>query len=194
MVEPPSVPTEQLTDWRRTTDATETPFSALGLTVTARFLLYEDERLRTAIREETGVDRTWRFFLAARLTLDPTPPVTRTLRNLVANRASRGFVDRLSEREFGAVERVDRRPLRVGGEAARLFQYDARCRVDGLTLPVTAWLAVWAPGSDFRMAGGAYPTGVDSGAAEDTLADSIESRLDPTGFRSELFDLVRATH
>jgi hypothetical protein len=191
MVAPPSVPDELLTDWRQVDDVTETPFSAAGLTVTARVLLYEDDRLRTAVRERTGVDRSWRFFLATRLELAPSPPVTGALRGLVASRASRGFVDRLGDRGFDDVDRVERRSLRVGDADARLFGYDARCRVDGVTLSVDGWLAVWAPDRSFRLAGGAYPTGVVDGA--EAAADALADHLDPSAFRTELFELIRGT-
>jgi hypothetical protein len=189
MIDPPSVPDARLVDWRRTSDATETPFATPGLTVTARIRLYEDDRLREAVRERTGVDRSWRFFLATRLDLTPSPPVTGALRGLVASRASRGFADRLEDRGFEAVERVERRRLAVGDDDARLFGYGARCRVDGVTLSVDGWLAVWAPDREFRLAGGAYPVAVVDGGAE--AADALADCLDPSAFRSELFELIR---
>jgi hypothetical protein len=189
MVDPPSVPEERLTDWRRASDLTDTPFSAPGLTVTARIRLYEDDRLRAAVRERTGVDRSWRFFLATRLELTPSPPVTGALRGLVASRASRGFTDRLEDRGFEAVERTERRSLLVGDDDARLFGYDARCRVDGVSLSVDGWLAVWAPDRAFRLAGGAYPIAVVDGAGP--TADALANCLDPSAFRSELFELIR---
>jgi len=194
MVAPPSVPSERLTDWRQASDITETPFSAGGLTVTARILLYEDDRLRGTVRERTGLDRSWRFFLASRLELEPSPPVTGMLRRLVASRASRGFADRLGDRGFVDVDRTERRSLRVGDADARLFRYDARCRVEGVTLDVDGWLAVWDPNGAFRLAGGAYPTAVVAGgpAAEEVVA-ALEAHLDPEAFRAELFELIRGT-
>jgi len=192
MVELPSVPEGRLTDWRQADDLTDTPFSAPGLTVTARILLYEDDRLRAAVRERTGVDRSWRFFLATRLELAPSPPVTGALRGLVASRASRGFADRLEDRGFDAVDRVERRTLRIGDHDARLFGYDARCRVDGVTLSVDGWLAVWAPDRAFRLAGGAYPTGVVD-ASDDRTADTLRDCFDPSAFRADLFALLRET-
>jgi hypothetical protein len=189
MTDPPSVPETRLADWRHAGDTTETPFAAPGLTVTARIRLYEDDRLREAVRERTGVDRSWRFFLATRLELSPSPPVTGALRGLVASRASRGFVDRLVDRGFEDVDRVERRSLRVGDQDARLFGYDARCRVDRVVLSVDGWLAVWAPDRAFRLAGGAYPTAVVDGEGE--TADTLANRLDPDAFRAELFELVR---
>ena len=189
MVEPPSVPEDRLADWRRANDLSDTPFAAPGLTVTARILLYEDDRLRAAVRERTGVDRSWRFFLATRLELTPSPPVTGALRGLVASRASRGFADRLEDRGFESVERTERRSLRVGDDDARLFGYDARCRVDGVTLSVDGWLAVWAPDRSFRLAGGAYPIAVVDGDGD--TADALADCLDPSAFRAELFELIR---
>jgi hypothetical protein len=189
MVAPPSVPEDRLADWRRANDLTDTPFAAPGLTVTARILLYEDDRLRAAVRERTGVDRSWRFFLATRLELAPSAPVTGPLRGLVASRASRGFADRLEDRGFEAVERTERRSLRVGDDDARLFGYDAHCRVDDVSLSVDGWLAVWAPDRSFRLAGGAYPIAVVDGDGE--TADALADCLDPSAFRAELFELIR---
>jgi len=189
MAEPPSAPEDRLADWRRANDLTDTPFAAPGLTVTARILLYEDDRLRAAVRERTGVDRSWRFFLATRLELAPSPPVTGALRGLVASRASHGFADRLEDRGFESVERTERRSLRVGDDDARLFGYDARCRVDGLSLSIDGWLAVWAPDRSFRLAGGAYPIAVVDGGGE--TADALADCLDPSAFRAELFELIR---
>ena len=189
MVEPPSIPEDRLADWRRANDLSDTPFAAPGLTVTARILLYEDDRLRAAVRERTGVDRSWRFFLATRLELTPSPPVTGALRGLVASRASRGFADRLEDRGFESVERTERRSLRVGDDDARLFGYDAHCRVDDVSLSVDGWLAVWAPDRSFRLAGGAYPIAVVDGDGE--TADALADCLDPSAFRAELFELIR---
>ncbi|GAB6861457.1 hypothetical protein ACFR97_06400 [Haloplanus litoreus] len=191
MVASPTVPEQRLADWRLATDTTETPFSAGGLTVTARILLYEDDRLRETVRERTGLDRSWRFFLASRLELTPTLPVTGALRGLVASRASRGFADRLDDRGFTAVDRIERRSLRIGDEDARLFRYDARCRVEGVTLAVDGWLAVWAPDRGFRLGGGAYPTGIVD--ADVSVDESLADCLDPGTFREELFALIRAT-
>lgn len=192
MADPPSVPADRLADWRTVDDTTETLFSAAGVTVTARLLRYEDDRLRARVREQTGVDRSWRFFLAARLELTPQPPVTGALRGLVASRADRGFVDRLEDRGFDAVDRVERRTLQIGEHEARLFGYDARCRVDGVALSVDGWLATWTPDRAFRLAGGAYPTGV-ADASDDRMADVLRDCFDPSAFRSDLFALLRAT-
>jgi len=192
MVTPPSVPTEHLTDWRCADDTTETLFSAGGVTVTARLLLYEDDHLRSRVRERTGADRSWRFFLAARLELAPRPPVTGALRGLVASQASRGFANRLEDRGFDAVDRVERRTLRIGNHDARLFGYDARCHVDGVTLSVDGWLATWTPDRDFRLAGGVYPTGIVQ-SADDETADALRDCFDPSTFRADLFALLRGT-
>jgi hypothetical protein len=196
MVSPPSIPEGRLCGWRLTTDTTDTPFSTAGVTVTARILVYADDRLREAVRQRTGVDRTWRFFLAARLELSPSPPTTGALRSLVVSRAGRGFAGRLRNRGFTAVDRTERRTLRIGDQDARLLRYDARCPVGGLTLSVDGWLAVWVPDRNFRLAGGAYPTAVvdtpSEGDGDDTAA-AVADCLDPSTFRAELFELIRGT-
>ncbi|WP_338738877.1 hypothetical protein [Haloplanus salilacus] len=192
MVAPPAVPDERLSNWRRVDDTTETPFDAAGVTVSARVVLFEDDDLRTVVRDRAGVDRIWRFFLAARLSVSPVPPVPGTLRGLVATRAGRDFADRLDARGFTAVDRVERRSLRIGDDDATLFRYDARCHVEGVTLSVDGWLATWVPDRDVRLAGGAYPTGVVD-ATEPDAAAALRDALDPTAFRSELFELIRGT-
>jgi len=192
MVAPPSVPDERLSDWRPVDDSTETPFDTPGVTVSARVVLFEDDALRTAVRDRIGVDRLWRFFLAARLSVSPTPPVPGALRGLVATRAGRDFADRLETRGFVDIDRAERRSLRVGDDDATLFRYDARCHVEGVTLSVDGWLATWVPDRDVRLAGGAYPTGVGDAAEPDTAA-ALRDALDPAAFRSELFELIRGT-
>jgi hypothetical protein len=192
MVAPPAVPDELLAEWRRANDTSETPVAPPGVTVSARVLVFEDDALRTAVRDRAGVDRSWRFFLAARLSVSPTPPIPGTLRGLVATRAGRDFADRLEARGFTDVDRTERRSIRVGDDDATLYRYDARCRVGGVTLSVDGWLATWVPDRDLRLAGGAYPTGV-ADAADPDAAAALRELLDPDTFRSELFELIRGT-
>lgn len=192
MVASPSVPDERLSGWRQVDDSTETPFDAPGVTVSARLLLFADDTLRTAIQDRAGVDRTWRFFLAARLSVSPTPPVPGTLRGLVATRAGHDFADRLDARGFTDVDRAERRSFRVGDDDATLFRYDALCQVEGVTLSIDGWLATWVPDRDVRLAGGAYPTAIVDAADPDAAA-ALRDTLDPAAFRSELFELLRET-
>jgi hypothetical protein len=192
MVAPPSVPDERLSDWRQIDDSTETPFDAPGVTVSARLRLFADDTLRTAIQDRAGVDRMWRFFLAARLSVSPTPPVPGTLRGLVATRAGHDFADRLDARGFTDVDRAERRSFRVGDDDATLFRYDALCQIEGVTLSIDGWLATWVPDRDVRLAGGAYPTAIVDAADPDAAA-ALRDTLDPAAFRSELFDLLRET-
>ena len=51
------------------------------------------------------------------------------------------------------------------------------------------WPSVADPDRAFRLAGGAYPTAVVDGEGE--TADALADCLDPSAFRSELFELVR---
>jgi hypothetical protein len=64
-----------------------------------------------------------------------------------------------------------------------------------VTLSVDGWLAAWTPDRTFRLAGGAYPTGVVDADASmaDSAVESLAACLDPGSFREELFALVRAT-
>ncbi|MFC6726567.1 hypothetical protein ACFQE1_19800, partial [Halobium palmae] len=71
---PPTVPDGRLDGWRLVEESTDTPFDVRLLRVVAHTAVYEDADLRETIRDRTGVDGRWRFFLASRVTLEPTPP------------------------------------------------------------------------------------------------------------------------
>lgn len=184
-------------EWRET-ESDERALLGLGrVEVRTATMVYEDDRLRERIREATGIDRTWRFFFAARVDV-PGSSDSRTLRALVANRARSGFADRLRERGFERIERAERRSLRVGDGKAEATRYDAVCRLDGVGVDVEGWLTVRpdpAGARSFLLAGGGYPRSVrsasETGRADDRVRGDINGFLDPERFRSELFDLVR---
>ncbi|WP_313695028.1 hypothetical protein [Halorarum halobium] len=200
----PPVPVERLAegDWRELERAAWRPFDVGLLAVDATRVVYEDATLRNRIRESTGIDGSWRFFLAARLELSPTPPGSRALTALVTDRALSGFVDVLAERGFADVRRAASwdepatRPVAEQGDdrepSDAPVEYVARCTVDGVSLRATALALVRPVEGGYVLAGGAYPTGVRD-APDGVGADAIERELDPARFRSELLALVRAT-
>lgn len=191
MASSPAVASERIDGWRRVDERVDTPFDIRLVKVTAATTVYEDPDLAAAIREAAGVDGPGRFFLTSRVSLQPQPPMSGTLRKLVTDRVARDFASQLQDRGFTAVERTDERPFSVAGADARLVAYDGVCPVGGLTLDVQGWLAVWAVDGDFVLAGGAYPTRVRE--SDDELAgETLQERLRPKQFRDELFELVRA--
>lgn len=188
-IEPPrvSVPT----GWRRVEESVDRPFDVRVVSVTAATRVWEDEATATAIREETGGDRTWRFFFASRLVLRPAPGSSKPLQRLVTARALDGFEDRLRDRGFRSVARRESRNLPVRDRDATLTRFEAVSPVDQLdaVLSVEGDAAVWSAGREFRMAGGAYPVEVRRGTGDAVAA--VADALDPEGFRSELLDLIR---
>ena len=180
---------DALSGWTLVESEVTTPFDAGVVAVQAHTFVYEDDGLRSAVRDRTGVDRTWRSFFASRVRLTPTPPRSRALDGLVARRARRGFADRLRARGFESVQTGERRRLAVGDCEATATRYDARCPVEGVTVRVEGWLAVWADeeSDDYLLAGGAYPRELDGEGAV-----AFRMAVDPARFRDELFSSMRA--
>ena len=194
---PPTLPDDRLAGWRRVERTTDRPFELGPVAVTATTVVYEDERLRQRLRETTGIDGQWRFFFASRLAISPATPPSGALRRLVTDRARRGFRDRLRDRGFESPAERDRRTIRIDGTEAEVTAYDATCRLGGVDLSVVGWLAVWPDGSEFLLAGGAYPTGVVDGRpvarGDETPEGDLAGHLRPDEFRDDLFGLIRAT-
>ena len=149
-MEPPVVPRDRLAGWTLVAEATERPFEAGPVSVTAGTVRYE---------RETPPPRP--FFFASRLRISPDTGPNHALTRLVESRAREGFRDRLADRDIGDLARRDERRLAVDDPAASgatLTVFHGRCAVDGERVPVEALLAVWEAG-EYLLAGGAYPTG-----------------------------------
>ncbi|RLM51686.1 hypothetical protein [Halorubrum sp. Atlit-28R] len=149
-MEPPVVPRDRLEGWTLVAEATERPFEAGPVSVTAGTARYE---------RETPPPRP--FFFASRLCISPDTGPNPALTRLVESRAREGFRDRLADRRIGDLARRDERRLDVDDPAASpatLTVFHGRCAVDGERVPVEALLAVWEAG-EYLLAGGAYPTG-----------------------------------
>jgi hypothetical protein len=198
---PPTLPEDRLAGWRQVDRTTDRPFEVGPVAVTATTVVYEDERLRRRLHETTDIDDQWRFFFASRLAISPTTPPSGALRRLVTDRARRGFRDRLRDRGFESPAERDRRTIRIDGVEADVTAYDATCRLGDLRLSVVGWLAVWPDGTEFLLAGGAYPTAVvenggdeeDGVGAGESGSGAVAEHLDPDEFRDDLFALIRAT-
>jgi hypothetical protein len=164
-MEPPVVPRDRLDGWTRVAAATERPFDAGPVSVTAATVRYE---------REAPPPRP--FFFASRLRIAPDTPPNPALTRLVESRAEDGFRDRLADRSITDVARSEDRRFEVddpAASAATLSVFHGRCAVDGESVPVEALLATWAAG-EYLLAGGAYPSG-----------DGVEAT------RREVLELVR---
>lgn len=185
-------------EWELYEQTSGVVFSLPSAEVSEHTLVYEDRALRADIREVTGgvLDRVWRFFFATRLTVSPPPPPgvgTASWYPTVASEARDAFADDLRERGFRNVERHRGQRMRTkAGKRARLTKFTADYPVqrdgDEASLPTESFLAVWADGREFRLAGGAHPTSFD-GALGEAERDGLG--LTPTGYRNDLLDLIR---
>jgi hypothetical protein len=185
--------------WALSEQTSETVFKLSAASITGHTRVYEDERLRTVVREATDgeLDRTWRFFFAMRLSFSPSlPPGVGPMAvfGTVASEADKTFVSDLQERGFRDVSKSRRERIRVdSSDRARLRTYSATVDVDipgeGVRpLDTAGFMAVWTTDGSFRLAGGAYPR-----TPLDEFLDVEDERLatDPQGFREELLDLIR---
>lgn len=196
----PAVPTDALAagGWRERERRETRAFDAAVVTVDAATVVYEDVALRDRLREATGLDRLWRFFVASRLTLSPATATSAALTKLVANRAHAGFADTLGDRGFEGVRRTGDEATDAGFAAAALREdsrvagYEALCRLDGVGVRARGWAAVRPVDGAYLLVGGAYPTALRE-APDDATADAVADALDPERFREDLFALMRDT-
>jgi hypothetical protein len=198
----PSLPATLDDEWTLYERTAGVVFSLPTAEISEQTLVYEDATLRAAVRDATdgALDRVWRFFFATRLTVSPPPPPgvgTASWYPTVASEARDAFADDLRERGFRDVDRHRGQRMRTrSGKRARLTKFTADYPVardgdetDETSLPTEGFLAVWADGGEFRLAGGAHPTSFD-GALDETERDALG--VDPTSYRNELLELIRA--
>jgi len=194
-------------------------FDAGAASVTGRTVLYADAEIETALdaagtgerlgplsgtdagrdRENrlVGIDTVAPFAFATALSFRPAlaPGIgPATVFPVILTEARRAFARDFRARGFESVDRERRQQIRTEtGDRARLTRYTAvhplapdtpadRLRVEG-------WLAVWTREDAFRVAGGAYPT---KGLTELLAGQETPLATDPSSFRSDLLDLVRA--
>lgn len=133
-LDPPSVPADRLAGWVETDRSVETAFDAKLVSVRAHTVVYDDRDLRERVREATDIDHQWRFFLAARLRLEPRTEPSGPLTRLVADRARSGFRDRLADRGFQQLRRTETTRRERDGTTTREATYEAV-----LPLDATQW-------------------------------------------------------
>ncbi|MCL7418627.1 MAG: hypothetical protein M8354_12425 [Halalkalicoccus sp.] len=172
--------------WVLNERTSETVFSLSGLDVEGHTVLYEQPTIRNQIREESedgALDQPWCFFFATRLAFEP-PLVgigPMAVFPMVLSNARREFVADLEDRGFEAVNRGRTQRVRTdSGDRVRLTKYAARFQTTDLDAGIEAWFGVWIHEGEFRIAGGAYPTG------------GLPVDLDPSAYREDLLDLLRS--
>jgi hypothetical protein len=195
-VAPPDLPRDRLADdgWSLVEDEVETLFSLPTARVEGRTQVYEDTRLREAVRGTTGFDQMWRFFFATQVSFTPSlaPGIAPLVRPKVVREARSSFAENLVERGFEKVKQGDTRQARVRSGATAEFTpfkalfrlpEDAGADLGGETLEMEGFLAVWRD-DGFVVAGGAYPAG---------LADLVDGEVSADeDYRHDLLDLIRS--
>ena len=200
----PAIPEDRLDGWTRTEAFSETVFRLSRVSVEGHTVVYEDERLRTAVREASdgAFDRMWRFFFATGLDFSPPLPPgvgPAAVFSTVASNADDQFVATLEDRGFRDVSQGRRERIRVEtGDRARLRRYNAELDVESgggdiHSLPTAGLLAVWTVDGEFRLAGGAYPTR-SLAAVLGIQSDDSRLTVDPDRFRDDLLGLIRAVN
>ncbi|MFB6188426.1 MAG: hypothetical protein ABEI57_00950 [Halapricum sp.] len=216
----PDVPESRLEDggWEQCVRTDSTVFRTLTASIIGHTLVYEDAVLRNALDRagfaeairsastdadsqliETGEDgEYWRFFFATALSFRPplAPGVgPASMRPTVVSQARRSFEQDLRSRGFENVQRGSSQRVRTAsGERASLGKVTASCPFEGLPtdeLRIEGWVAVWATGGAFRIAGGAYPIGGLDGLLA-SIPAAERPTTDPNDYRAELLDLIRA--
>lgn len=217
----PEVGTAELEDdgWERRVRSESEVFRTPSAAIMGHTVLYEDATLRDALDGvgygtllasddsesggqmiETGDSSGyWRFFFATGLSFRPplAPGIgPASMRPTVVSEARKAFVSDLQARGFDDVDRGRSQRFRTANrDRARVQKVTASYPFESdepvEALDIEGWIAVWATGESFRIAGGAYPIrGLDDLLAESN-ADERPS-TDPTAYRNELLDLIRA--
>lgn len=170
-----------LDGWALSEDTTETLFSLPTARVEGHTLVYEDAELRARVRETHEADHPWRFVFVTEVRFSPplAPGGAAMVKPTLVVEAGTRFAEDLRERGLRGVEKGRTETMRVGGTRARLSDFRAAYELGGEAVPIRGWLAVWEDG-DFRVAGGAYPEA------------SLGGLFDPTKYRTELLELLRA--
>lgn len=191
----PDVPAEKVAEWTLVEESVETVFQLPAARVVGATRQYEDEQLRTAVRDATDgeIDHRFRFFAATRLGFDPMLPpgtIPAMILPTVRSEAKKTFKKRLRSRGVEDVERGRRERIRVrSGNRARLVRYDGVDPVAG-GVPVAGWVGAWNDGTDFLVVTGGYPAAPLTAALDlDSTADGLDRTADES--QDEFLDLLR---
>jgi hypothetical protein len=212
----PTIPGELLDGWDERVREESVVFRIPAVSAIGHTVLYDDRRLREGLEragygdllaseassEDTVVDDGgggyWRFLFASGVSF--RPPLAAgigpaSLRPIVVAEARRSFQRDLQSRGFEAVDRGRNQRLRTdAGDRASLVKYTARYPFEDAPtdeLRIEGWLAVWATGGEFRIAGGAYPiSGLEELLA--VLYSDERPAIEPNAYREELLELIRS--
>lgn len=213
MADYPTVPESMLEGWAEQVRSEETVFRMPTAEVIGHTVLYVDADLRDTLAaagvadvltSDGGGERLvstddggdyWRFFFATTLSFKPplAPGIgPASMRPTVVSEARSSFADDLEARGFENVDRGRGQRVRTdSGDRASLCKYTASYPLEGGTLDVEGWLAVWSTGGTFRIAGGAYPVrGLDTLLSDVPGAERPD--IDPSDYRNDLLALIRA--
>lgn len=216
----PSVPDSRLEagSWTLRNRSERVIFRLPGVTVTSHTLLYDDDRLRTAMTSAGiegrpadseadpddllgGTDGApGRFFFASALSFRPPLPPgigPAVLLSTVSKQAREALGSDLRSRGFERIEWDEGQRFRTeSGDQGQLRKFTARLPVDEIDyhsdgLDIEGWLAAWTTDESFRIAGGAYPrTGLEGVLKQ--LSPSERPATDSRQFREELLELMRS--
>ena len=189
-VDRPRLPDAALAGWQETEVSESRPFDARVVSVHAHTVVYDDTELHEQIADAAGVGGRWRFFVAARLALEPRTAPSGPLTRLVADRAHTGFADRLTERGLTDVRERDTTTRQIDGCEARVGRFAAVHDPGPVSVRTTARVAVRPNEDSYLLAGGAYPTAVRDGDPD--TARAVASLLEPDRFDAEQRELVAA--
>ncbi len=184
---PAGEPTGRLTaaGWVLDEDTTETLVELPGVRVEGRTRVYQDEALREAFATAGAPDQIWRFVFVTRLAFEPSLPagLTTAIKSRIVAAATGRFESDLDGRGFEDIRQGTNQQFRHPAATATLTPFQASYPLADLPdIEVGGYLAVWED-EGFRLAGGAYPR---------LETAPIEPDSEKEGFRSELFDLIRA--
>lgn len=151
------VPARVREEWHHVETVEETVVRLLGVRVEARTELYEDRSLRERVREATGIDRLWRFYVATRVSFpDHDPGESGLLTRLVVSQVDDAIRETMTDHGFEDVTRRSKRSTDLGEREATLLTYGAVVPVERRRVPMEGLVAVW--GDDgYHVAGGGYP-------------------------------------
>ena len=184
--------------------------------------IYEDAVLRRKLKEGTmgNFDQPIMLFFATRVALDPALgqlPLGVGRAEIVAQartQAERQFNGRMADNGLTNVRRTGTQSLDVDtGQEAELtsyaadFEYDSisvplpngdQLSLDGGTLTISGYLAVWHNDENVMVAGGAFPADTFDKTVEKDLTEMISVTVDvdlgltPDAYSEELLDLIRS--
>lgn len=183
-------------------------------------VIYEDVLLWKKVKERTlgNIDTSLSSFFATRVAFDPNlssiPGASFLVIDRVRKTAEEQFEDQLKKAGLTNIAKSGSDRIQVEtGETAEIIKYSADYRFEPIRVPVTeeksltleggtlevaGWFAVWKHGEFVLISGGAYPNEDFEKTANKDLTEAIsvtvniDLGLRPSGYKKELFDLIQS--